>query len=94
MRILIMAWLAAALAPAPPAAAPTSPFERGVQAADRGDQAQATESFRQACDAGEARGCNELGVIYDQGRGVAAALQHALPHPIAVARPVVRQVSA
>ena len=45
-------------------------FNQGVNAYNKGNYAQAAKLFEQACNGGFARGCYNLGVLYDDGRGV------------------------
>jgi len=53
---------------APPARAD---FEAGWRAYQRGDFSGALESWRPLADAGDARAQFNIGVMYDEGRGVA-----------------------
>ena len=42
----------------------------GINAAGKGNYKQAEELFKKACDGGYAKGCSNLGVMYDNGYGV------------------------
>src|SRR5260370_768615 len=46
------------------------PLEDGVAAYQRGDYAIALQSYRKAADQGDARAQNNLGAMYESGRGV------------------------
>ena len=45
-------------------------FDKGAEAYNNNDFKSATTLFKKACDAGDAKGCHNLGVLYDDGRGV------------------------
>ena len=51
--------------------------ELGSEAYKKGDYQKAAELYQKACDSGEARGCSNLGVLYDEGQGVKQDYQKA-----------------
>ena len=55
-----------------PVAALSGPYEDGLDAYNRGDYAAAANRFRLSAEQGHAGAQNNLGYIYDQGRGVLA----------------------
>jgi TPR repeat protein len=67
--------------PAPPAAtssAPASPlFEQALLLYKNGNFPGAADLNRKACDSGERQGCNNLGLMYYRGEGVAKDLNRA-----------------
>lgn len=66
-RVVVIAWLVAAALAGPAVA---GPYEDGVSALDRGDNAAAVKKFRQAAGQGIALGQYFLGTLYDTGQGV------------------------
>ena len=44
--------------------------ELGKEAYNKGDYQKADELLQKACDGGEALGCSNLGLLYQDGRGV------------------------
>jgi TPR repeat protein len=80
---------AAVHAPAPetpaaahaPTSAPTTPaapiYEQGLSAYKSGDLSRAADLFRKGCDSGERQGCNNLGLMYFNGEGMAKDLDRA-----------------
>ena len=54
------------------------PFEEGAAAYGAGDFAKAMTSWKAAADAGDARGAFNVGVLNDQGKGVAQSAAEAL----------------
>src|SRR6266581_2684999 len=54
------------------------PFEDGVAAYQRGDYAIALQSYRKAADQGDARAQNNLGAMYESGRGVPQSYTEAI----------------
>ena len=44
--------------------------ELGKEADEKGDYQKAAELWQKACDSGEARGCSNLGFLYEKGQGV------------------------
>ena len=52
-------------------------IESGIEAYEKGDYQKAVELFKKACDSGEAKGCNNLGVLYEDGQGVKQDYQKA-----------------
>jgi hypothetical protein len=53
-------------------------FREGKQAADAGQDPKAVALYHRACDAGNASGCSNLGIMYQKGRGVAQDFGQAL----------------
>ncbi|MBP3221969.1 MAG: sel1 repeat family protein, partial [Neisseriaceae bacterium] len=45
-------------------------LNQGVNAYEQGNYTQAAKLFEQACHGGNAKGCYNLGVLYDKGQGV------------------------
>ena len=45
-------------------------IESGIEAYEKGDYQKAVELFKKDCDSGNAKGCYNLGVSYNNGRGV------------------------
>jgi len=54
------------------------PLEDGVAAYQRGDYAIALQSYRKAADQGDARAQNNLGAMYESGRGVPQSYTEAI----------------
>lgn len=46
-------------------------YQEGKTALDHKDYAQANALFSKACDSGNAKGCFDLGKIYEHGTGIA-----------------------
>ncbi|WP_103569977.1 tetratricopeptide repeat protein [Campylobacter concisus] len=44
--------------------------ELGDEAYEKGDYQKAAQLYQKACDGGDAGGCYNLGVLYDNGQGV------------------------
>ncbi|OUT09261.1 tetratricopeptide repeat protein [Campylobacter concisus] len=44
--------------------------ESGKEAYDKGDYQKAAQLYQKACDSGQAVGCSNLGVSYQNGQGV------------------------
>ena len=44
--------------------------ELGIEAYEESDYQKAAQLYQKACNSGEALGCNNLGVLYRNGRGV------------------------
>lgn len=45
-------------------------IELGIEAYEKGDYQKAGQLYQKACDGGNADGCYNLGVAYNNGRGV------------------------
>ena len=45
-------------------------IELGDEAYDKGDYQKAAQLYQKACDSGVAGGCNSLGFLYGEGKGV------------------------
>ena len=45
-------------------------IESGTEAYSKGDYQKVAELSKKACDSGEARGCSNLGFLYQDGQGV------------------------
>ena len=45
-------------------------IESGTEAYSKGDYQKVAELSKKACDSGEARGCFNLGFLYENGQGV------------------------
>ena len=67
--------------PAPPAATSSTPasplFEQAILLYKKGNFSGAADLNRKACDSGERQGCNNLGLMYYRGEGVAKDLNRA-----------------
>lgn len=48
----------------------SSLVDQGVKAYNSGIYAKAKKDFQKACDGGDADGCNNLGFLYENGKGV------------------------
>ena len=66
LRVVLASWLMAMLV----GTAVAGPFEDAVSAYDRGDYATAIRLLRPLAERGDAEAQNNLGVMYDNGRGV------------------------
>ena len=51
--------------------------ELGKEAYDKGDYQKAAQLYQKACDGGNVGGCSNLGVLYENGRGVKQDYQKA-----------------
>ena len=51
--------------------------ELGNEAYEKGDYQKAAQLYQKACDSGNARGCSNLGVLYENGQGVKQDYQKA-----------------
>jgi len=45
-------------------------FKQGMNAYNSKDYQTARKYYKKACDGGDAKGCNNLGFLYDKGHGV------------------------
>ena len=65
-KLLVRVLLLAAVS-----AVASADFKRGMDLWDRGKLAEATAEFRRGADAGDARAQDQLGIMYEEGQGVA-----------------------
>ena len=68
--LLLAACFSFALTPLAMAESAEDLFNQGVNAANKGNYAQAAKLFEQACHGGIAEGCFNLGNLYAKGQGV------------------------
>ena len=66
-----------ASSPATPSTSAEGLFDQGFSSYNGKQFSQAAELFRRACDGGERKGCNSLGLMYYKGEGVAKDLNRA-----------------
>ncbi|TXE87624.1 sel1 repeat family protein [Campylobacter volucris] len=55
-------------------------FVKGFKAYESGDYPTALKYFQQACDLNNGSGCNNLGIMYENGDGVRKNLSKALEY--------------